>query len=75
MKECILTSTIYHLDKDITFYGIAVVDKGQGVYELISKHNDLSKNKKEVQALVDYYNSLGADCKHLETDIEDLLSK
>lgn len=66
MERFILTSTIYHAEKELVFYGIALIKETRGAYELIKAINDISENKRRVQALVD-------DCNKSKFSEEQLL--
>lgn len=72
MEKYILTSTVYHTEKKLIFYGIAVVKISDGLYELIKKHNDISENKEIVESLVDNCNKLKLDESQLVEEINNL---
>ena len=74
MERFILTSTIYHAEKELVFYGIALIKETRGAYELIKAINDISKNKTTVQALVDDCNKSSYSQEQLLASIDVLLA-
>ncbi len=74
MEKYILTSTVYHTEEELIFYGIALVKTSGGVYELVKKYNDISENKEIVESLVDNCNKLKLDETRLLDVVEDLVS-
>ena len=75
MKKYILTSTTYHIDKDITFYGIALINTDGKLHELIDAFNDLTNNKAKVQKLVNLCNENNLNSIHFENVIQDLIAE
>ena len=75
MKKYILTSTTYHTDKEITFYGIALIKTRDKSYELIKAFNDLTANKAKAQALVNHCNNTNLNSIHFENIIQDLIAE
>lgn len=75
MKKYILTSTTYHTDKEITFYGIALIKTRDKSYELIKAFNDLTDNKAKAQALVKHCNSTNLSSIHFENVIQDIIAE
>ena len=75
MKKYILTSTTYHIDKDITFYGIALINTDGKLHELIDAFNDLTDNKAKVQKLVNLCNENNLNSIHFENVIQDLIAE
>ncbi len=74
MKKYILTTTTYHTEKELDFYGIALIEQNDSnSYELIKAFNDLTHNKATVQNLIDNCNKLGLEEIHFEDVVEDLL--
>ena len=74
MKKYILTSTIYHTKKELIFYGIALIKISRGIFELVSKYNDISENKEKVESLIDNCNKLKLDESQLVEVLDDLLN-
>ena len=75
MKKYILTSTTYHIDNDITFYGIALIETNGKSYELIETYNDLTESKDKVQALINHCNSTNLNNIHFENIVQDLIAE
>ena len=75
MKKYILTSTTYHIDNDITFYGIALINTDGKLHELIDAFNDLTDNKAKVQKLVNLCNENNLNSIHFENVIQDLIAE
>lgn len=75
MKKYILTSTTYYTDKEITFYGIALIKTNDKSYELIKAFNDLTDNKAKAQALVNHCNNTNLNSIHFENIIQDLIAE
>ena len=73
MKKYILTTTTYHTEKELNFYGAALVEQGNGSYELIKAFNDLTQDKASVENLIYNCNKLGLAEIHFEDVVEDLL--
>ena len=73
MKKYILTTTTYHTEKVLDFYGIALVEQDCNSYELIKAFNDLIQDKASVKNLIDNCNKLGLEKIHFEDVVEDLL--
>ena len=74
MKKYILTSTIYHTKNKLIFYGIALIKISRGIFELVSKYNDISENKEKVESLVDNCNKLKLDESQLIEVLDNLLN-
>lgn len=74
MKKYILTSTIYHTKNELIFYGIALIKISRGIFELVSKYNDISENKEKVKSLVDNCNKLKLDESQLVKVLDELLN-
>lgn len=75
MKKYIITSTTYHIDKDITFYGIALINTDGKSCELIEAYNDLTENKAKAQKLVNRCNSKNLNSIHFENVIQDIIAE
>lgn len=75
MKKYILTSTTYHIDNDITFYGIALINTDGKSHELIDAFNDLTDNKVKAQKLVNLCNENNLNSIHFENVIQDLIAE
>ena len=73
MKKYILTTTTYHTEKELDFYGIALVEQIGDSYELLKAFNDLTQDKASVENLIDNFNKLGLEEIHFEDVVEDLL--
>ena len=75
MKKYILTTTTYHTEKELAFYGIALIEQDDSnSYELIKAFNDLTQDKASVENLIDNCNKLCLEEIHFEDVVEDLLS-
>ena len=74
MEKFVLTSTIYHMEKELVFYGIALVKETRGSYELIKAVNDISRNKSKVQELVDSCNKSSYSQEQLLASVQVLLA-
>ena len=74
MKGCILTTTTYHTEKELNFYGVALVEQDGNSYELIRAFNDLTQDKVSVENLIDNCNKLCLEEIHLEEVVDDLMS-
>lgn len=73
MKKYILTTTTYHTEKELDFYGIALVEQIGDSYELLKAFNDLTQDKASVENLIDNCNKHGLEEIHFEDVVEDLL--
>ena len=73
MERYILTTTIYHTEREIAFYGIALVKRDKDSYELIKAFNDLTQDKALAERLVDNCNRLGLEQIHLKDVVESLI--
>lgn len=74
MKKYILTSTIYHTEEELTFYGIALIEQIGNSYELIKTFNDLTQDKAIIENLIEDCNKLNLETIHFENVVEDLMS-
>lgn len=74
MKKYILTTTTYHTETKLTFYGIALVEQDNNSYELIKAFNDLTQDRVAIENLIDDCNKLGLEEIHFEDVVEDLVS-
>lgn len=74
MKRYILTTTTHHTEKELNFYGVALVEQDGNSYELIRAFNDLTQNKASVENLIDNCNKLCLEEIHLEEVVDDLMS-
>ena len=74
MKRYILTTTTYHTEKELNFYGVALVEQDGNSYELIKAFNDLTQDKASVENLIDNCNKLCLEEIHLEEVVDDLMS-
>ena len=75
MKKYILTTTTYHTEKELDFYGIALIEQDDSnSYELIKAFNDLTQDKASVENLIDNCNKLVLEEIHFEDVVEDLVS-
>ena len=74
MKGYILTTTTYHTEKELNFYGVALVEQDGNSYELIRAFNDLTQDKVSVENLIDNCNKLCLEEIHLEEVVDDLMS-
>lgn len=74
MKRYILTTTTYHTEKELTFYGVALIEQDNGLCELIKAFNDLTQDKASVENLIDNCNKLCLEEIHLEEVVDDLIS-
>ena len=74
MKKYMLTTTTYHTETALTFYGIALVEQDSNSYELIKAFNDLTQDRAAIENLIDDCNKLGLEEIHLEDVVEDLMS-
>lgn len=74
MKKYILTTTTYHTEKELDFYGIALVEQDDSnSYELIKAFNDLTQDKAFIENLIDNCNQIGLKEVHFEDVIEDIM--
>ena len=53
MKKYMLTTTTYHTETALTFYGIALVEQDNNSYELIKAFNDLTRDRVAIENLID----------------------
>lgn len=74
MKRYILTTTTYHTEKELNFYGVALVEQDGNSYERIRAFNDLTQDKASVENLIDNCNKLCLEEIHLEEVVDDLMS-
>ena len=74
MKKYMLTTTTYHTETALTFYGIALVEQDNNSYELIKAFNDLTRDRVAIENLIDDWNKLGLEEIHFKDVAEDLLS-
>ncbi len=75
MKKYILTTTTYHTEKELDFYGIALVEQDDSnSYELLKVFNDLTQDKTAIKNLIDDCNKLGLEEIHFKDVVEDLMS-
>ena len=68
MNKYVLTSTVYHLKKEVVLYGIAIVCEKDGSYELINEINGISESRASVQGVVD-------DCNETKPLYGEFLNK
>ena len=73
MKGYILTTTTYHTEKELNFYGVALVEQDGNSYELIKAFNDLTQDRVAIENLIDDCNQLGLEEIHFKDVVEDLL--
>ena len=73
MEKYILTSTTYYGEREITFYGVALVNEQNGRVELITAYNDLTDNKAKALTVVTACNEDKPAHSHLENVIQDLI--
>ncbi len=74
MKRYILTTTTYHTEEELDFYGVALVEQDGNSYELIRAFNDLTQDKTAIENLIDDCNELGLEEIHFKDVVEDLMS-
>ena len=75
MKKYILTTTTYHTEKELNFYGAALVEQDDSnSYELIKAFNDLTQDRVVIENLIDDCNKFGLEETHFRDVVEDLLS-
>ena len=74
MKKYILTTTTYHTEKELDFYGIALIEQDDSnSYELIKAFNDLTQDKAFIENLIDNCNQIGLKEVHFVDVIEDIM--
>ena len=75
MKKYILTTITYHTEKELDFYGIALIEQyDSNSYELIKAFNDLTQDRVVIENLIDDCNKLGLEETHFKDVVEDLMS-
>lgn len=75
MKKYILTTTTYHAEKELDFYGIALIEQDDSnSYELLKAFNDLTQDRVAIENLIDDCNKLGLEEIHFKDVVEDLMS-
>ena len=75
MKKYILTTTTYHTEEELDFYGIAHIEQDDSnSYELLKAFNDLTQDKTAIENLIDDCNELGLEEIHFKDVVEDLMS-
>ena len=75
MKKYILTKTTYCTNKEITFYGIALIKTDGKTHELVTAFNDLTENKEKVQKLVALCNENHLSSIHFKNVMQDLIEE
>ena len=75
MKKYVLTRTTYYMDKESTFYGVALIESSKGKHELVATFNDLTDNIAKAQQTVEYCNSANLCSCHFEDVIQDMMAE
>ena len=74
MEKYILTSTIYHGEKEYIFYGIALIKEYNNQIEILDEQPTLSDDMNKIESIIEIFNECKLDPSHLHEIAEDILN-